>query len=45
MLWLILSLLTALAVSSHDVWARKFFSDLKPYQMEAYPIFYSIPLS
>jgi drug/metabolite transporter (DMT)-like permease len=44
MLWLILSLFTALAVSSHDAWVKKFFSDLNPYEMAAYPIFYSIPL-
>jgi drug/metabolite transporter (DMT)-like permease len=44
MLCLILSLFTALAVSSHDAWVKKFFSDLNPYQMAAYPIFYSIPL-
>jgi hypothetical protein len=25
MLWLILSLFTALAVSSHDAWVKKFF--------------------
>ena len=44
MLWLILSLSTALAVSSHDAWLKKYFSDLNPYQMAIYPVIYSIPL-
>ncbi len=44
MLQLILSLFVALAVSSHDAWVKKIFSDLNPYQMAADPIFYSIPL-
>jgi drug/metabolite transporter (DMT)-like permease len=44
MLWLILALLTALTVSSHDAWVKKFFSDLSPYEMAAYPMLYSLPL-
>ncbi len=44
MLWLILSLLTALSVSSHDVWMKKFFSHLTTYEMSAYPLIYSLPL-
>lgn len=44
MLWLILSLLTALAVSSQDAWTKKFFSHLTPYEMSVYPVVYAFPL-
>lgn len=43
-LWLILSLLTALAVSSQEAFAKKFFSHLSPYEMAAYQLIYSLPL-
>lgn len=39
--WLILSLLTAIAVSSHDAWVKRFFSHLSPYEMALYPLIYS----
>jgi drug/metabolite transporter (DMT)-like permease len=44
MLWLILSLLSGLAVSSQDACNKKYFSHLSPYQMSAYPLSYSLPL-
>ena len=44
MLWFILSLLTALAVATHDAWVKKFFSGLSTYEMLAYPLLYSLPL-
>jgi drug/metabolite transporter (DMT)-like permease len=44
MLWFTLSLLTALAVASHDAWVKKFFSDLSTYEMLSYPMIYSLPL-
>lgn len=44
MLWLFLSLLSGLAVSSQDACNKKFFSHLSPYQMSAYPLSYSLPL-
>lgn len=44
MLWLVFSLLTAVAVSSQDAWVKKFFSDLSAYDMVAYPALYSLPL-
>lgn len=43
-LWLILSLLTALAVSSQEAFTKKFFSHLSPYEMSAYQLVYSLPL-
>jgi drug/metabolite transporter (DMT)-like permease len=43
-LWLILSLLTALAVSSQEAFVKKFFSHLSPYEMSAYQLIYSLPL-
>lgn len=42
--WLVLSLLTALAVSSQEAFAKKFFSHLSPYEMSAYQLGYSLPL-
>jgi uncharacterized membrane protein len=42
--WLILSLLTALAVSTQDAWVKKYFSHLSAYHMVAYPALYSLPL-
>lgn len=44
MLWLILSILTAFAVASQDAWVKKFFSNLSPYEMLAYPLIYSFPM-
>ncbi len=44
MLWFILSLLAALAVSSQDAWMKKFFSHLSPYEMAVCPLLYSLPL-
>ena len=44
MLWLLLSLLTALAVSAQDTWVKKFFADMTTYEMSAYPLIYSLPL-
>ena len=44
MLWLILSLLTALAVASQDAWVKKHFSHLSAYDMLAFPFFFSLPL-
>lgn len=44
MLWLILSLLTAFTVATHDAWVKKFFSDLNVYEMAAYPFVFSFPL-
>jgi drug/metabolite transporter (DMT)-like permease len=41
--WLILSLLTALAVSTQDAWVKKYFSHLSAYDMAAYPALYSLP--
>ncbi len=43
-LWLILSLLTALAVSSQEAFTKKFFSRLSAYDMCAYQFLYSLPL-
>ncbi len=44
MLWLTLSILTALAVSSQDFWVKKSFSHLSAYEMATYPLVYSFPL-
>lgn len=44
MYWVILSLLTALAVSSQDAWVKKYFSGFSPYEMSMYPLMYSCPL-
>ena len=43
-LWLILSLLTAMAVSSQEAFTKKFFSHLSSYEMSIYPLIYSLPL-
>jgi drug/metabolite transporter (DMT)-like permease len=43
-LWLFLSLLTALAVSSQEAFTKKFFSHLSAYEMSAYQLIYSLPL-
>jgi hypothetical protein len=43
-LWLILSLLTAMAVSSQEAFTKKFFSHLSSYEMSVYPLIYSMPL-
>lgn len=42
--WLILSLLTAISVSSQDACVKKFFSHLNPYEMAVIPLVYSLPL-
>jgi hypothetical protein len=44
MLWLILSLLTALAVAPQDAWVKKHFSHLTAYDMLAFPFLFSLPL-
>ncbi|MEJ2282509.1 MAG: DMT family transporter [Desulfobacterales bacterium] len=44
MIWLILSLLTALAVASQDAWVKKHFSRLTAYDMLAFPFLFSLPL-
>ena len=44
MQWLILSLLTALAVSTQDAWMKKFFSHCTPFEMVSYPALFSWPL-
>lgn len=44
MLWLLLSLSTALAVSAQDTWVKRHFADLTSYEMSAYPLIYSLPL-
>ena len=43
-LWLIFSLLTALAVASQDAWVKKFFSHLSSFEMSAFPLIFSLPL-
>jgi drug/metabolite transporter (DMT)-like permease len=43
-IWLIMSLLTALAVSSQEAFAKKFFSHLTPWEMSGYQFAYSLPL-
>ncbi len=44
MLWLTLSLLTALAVASQDAWVKKHFSHLTAYDMVAFPSLFGLPL-
>ena len=44
MLWIILSITTALAVSTQDAWIKKYLSDLSAYHMTAFPLFYSLPM-
>lgn len=44
MLWLLLSLLTALSVSAQDTWVKRFFSGMTPWEMAVYPLMYSLPL-
>jgi drug/metabolite transporter (DMT)-like permease len=41
--WGVISLLGALGVSTQDAWVKKCFSHLSPYEMSAYPLFYSLP--
>jgi len=43
MLWVLLSLLSALASASQDAWTKKFFSHLNTYEMLIYPLLYSLP--
>jgi drug/metabolite transporter (DMT)-like permease len=42
--WFFISLVTAFSVASHDAWVKRHFSDLTPFEMYAYPAFYSLPL-
>ncbi|NLI81100.1 MAG: EamA family transporter [Deltaproteobacteria bacterium] len=44
MLWFILAILTALAMSSEGAWLKKYFSHLDPYEMGMASIIYSLPL-
>lgn len=44
MLWFILAILTALAMSSEGAWLKKYFSHLGPYEMGMASIIYSLPL-
>lgn len=44
MLWITLSLLTALATASQDAWVKRYFSHLSTAEMTAFPFFYSIPM-
>lgn len=44
MLWFHLSLLTALLSATESALAKRFFSDLDPWSMSAYPLVYSLPL-
>lgn len=44
MLWITLSLLTALATASQDAWVKRYFSHLSTTEMTASPFLYSIPL-
>ncbi len=44
MLWLLLSLLTALVVATQDAWVKKHFSHLTAYDMLAFPFLFSMPL-
>jgi drug/metabolite transporter (DMT)-like permease len=42
--WILLSLLTALAVASQDAWVKKQFGHLSAHYMLAFPCLYSLPL-
>ena len=44
MLWLILSLLTAVTVAAQDAWVKKYFAHHSPYAMLSFPAIYSLPL-
>ncbi|MDX9787563.1 MAG: DMT family transporter [Desulfobacterales bacterium] len=41
--WLLVSVIVALAVASHDAWVKKHFSHLSVSEMLAMPLFYSLP--
>ncbi|MBF0225997.1 MAG: DMT family transporter [Desulfobacterales bacterium] len=43
-MWIILSLLTAISVASHDAWIKFSLSDLDHYYMSAIPLVYSLPM-
>ena len=43
MLWIPLSLLTALAVASQDAWVKRHFADRGPVVMAAVPLVYGLP--
>lgn len=42
--WVVLSILTALAAASTDAWTKKFFGDADAVSMAFYPLAYSLPL-
>ncbi len=42
--WIVLSILTALAAASTDAWTKKFFGDADAVSMAFYPLAYSLPL-
>lgn len=42
--WVVLSILTALAAASTDAWTKKFFGDGDAVTMAFYPLAYSLPL-
>jgi drug/metabolite transporter (DMT)-like permease len=44
MLWIILSLTTALCVASQDAWVKKHFAHLSSYEMAVIPMAFSFPL-
>ena len=44
MLWLLLALLTAFAVASHDAWVKRFFAHMSAYEMSAVPMAYALPM-
>jgi drug/metabolite transporter (DMT)-like permease len=44
MTWVTFALLTALTVSIHDAWVKKWFSHFSTYEMFVFPLFYSLPL-
>lgn len=44
MLWFHLSLLTALLSATESALAKRFFSDMDPWAMSAYPLAYSLPV-
>lgn len=44
MLWLLLALMTAFAVATHDAWVKRHFSHLTAFEMSAVPLAYALPL-
>ncbi len=45
MTWFMFAFLTALSVSVHDAWVKKWFSHLTAYEMFVFPLLYSLPLT